>query len=74
MFKVKKIIVVMPAYNVAKTLQKTYDEVMEQGLVDWLFWWMTRAVIKPLPSPGCSIPSCLFMNGIGVTAAIRRLH
>lgn len=24
----------MPAYNAAKTLQKTYDEVMEQGIVD----------------------------------------
>jgi glycosyltransferase involved in cell wall biosynthesis len=30
----KKIIVVMPAYNAAKTLKKTYDEVMEQGIVD----------------------------------------
>jgi len=26
--------VVMPAYNAAKTLQRTYDEVMEQGIVD----------------------------------------
>jgi glycosyltransferase involved in cell wall biosynthesis len=34
MFKNKKIIVVMPAYNAAKTLQKTYEEVMEQGIVD----------------------------------------
>jgi glycosyltransferase involved in cell wall biosynthesis len=34
MFKMKKVIVVMPAYNAAKTLQKTYDEVMEQGIVD----------------------------------------
>jgi len=34
MFKNRKIIVVMPAYNAAKTLQKTYDEVMEQGIVD----------------------------------------
>lgn len=34
MFKNKKIIVVMPAYNAEKTLQRTYDEVMEQGLVD----------------------------------------
>jgi len=34
MFKNKKIVVVMPAYNAAKTLQKTYDEVMEQGIVD----------------------------------------
>jgi glycosyltransferase involved in cell wall biosynthesis len=34
MYKGKKVIVVMPAYNAARTLQKTYDEVMEQGLVD----------------------------------------
>lgn len=34
MFKGKKIIVVMPAYNAAKTLQKTYEEVMDQGIVD----------------------------------------
>ena len=34
MSKDKKIIVVMPAYNAAKTLRKTYDEVMSQGIVD----------------------------------------
>lgn len=34
MFADKKVIVVMPAYNAAETLQKTYDEVMEQGVVD----------------------------------------
>lgn len=34
MFKGKKVIVVMPAYNAARTLQVTYDEVMEQGIVD----------------------------------------
>jgi glycosyltransferase involved in cell wall biosynthesis len=34
MYRDRKIIVVMPAYNAAKTLQKTYDEVMEQGIVD----------------------------------------
>ncbi len=34
MFKDKKIVVVMPAYNAARTLQKTYDEVMEQRIVD----------------------------------------
>jgi glycosyltransferase involved in cell wall biosynthesis len=34
MFKDKKIIVVMPAYNAAQTLRKTHDEVMEQGVVD----------------------------------------
>lgn len=30
----KKVVVVMPAYNAAKTLQQTYDEVMAQGIVD----------------------------------------
>ncbi len=30
----KKIVVVMPAYNAAETLHKTYDEVMAQGIVD----------------------------------------
>jgi len=34
MFKNKKVIVVMPAYNAAQTLQKTYNEVMEQDVVD----------------------------------------
>ena len=29
-----KIVVVMPAYNAARTLQRTYDEVMAQGVVD----------------------------------------
>lgn len=30
----QKIVVVMPAYNAARTLRQTYDEVMEQGIVD----------------------------------------
>ncbi|GLH71537.1 glycosyl transferase family 2 [Geothrix limicola] len=30
----KKIVVVMPAYNAALTLRKTYDEVMSHGIVD----------------------------------------
>lgn len=34
MYLDKKVIVVMPAYNAAQTLRKTYDEVMAQGLVD----------------------------------------
>lgn len=34
MFKDKKVIVVMPAYNAAQTLKKTYDEVMDEGIVD----------------------------------------
>ncbi len=34
MFGDKKVVVVMPAYNAEKTLRKTYDEVMAQGIVD----------------------------------------
>jgi glycosyltransferase involved in cell wall biosynthesis len=34
MFKGLKVIVVMPAYNAAKTLQDTHREVMSQGIVD----------------------------------------
>jgi len=34
MFKDKKVIVIMPAYNAAQTLRQTYDEVMAQGVVD----------------------------------------
>jgi glycosyltransferase involved in cell wall biosynthesis len=30
----QKIVVVMPAYNAARTLQRTYDEVVAQGIVD----------------------------------------
>jgi len=36
MYRDRKVVVVMPAYNAAKTLQRTYDEVMAQGLVDEL--------------------------------------
>ena len=34
MIREKKVIVVMPAFNAARTLRKTYDEVMDQGVVD----------------------------------------
>ena len=34
MFKNKKVVVVMPAYNAAQTLKITYDEVMAQEIVD----------------------------------------
>ena len=34
MFKGQKVIVVMPAYNAEKTLRKTYNEVMDQQIVD----------------------------------------
>src|SRR5437764_15463983 len=32
----QKIVVVMPAYNAARTLQRTYDEVMAHGIVDFV--------------------------------------
>jgi glycosyltransferase involved in cell wall biosynthesis len=34
MYLGRKIVVVMPAYNAARTLRRTYDEVMVQGVVD----------------------------------------
>ena len=34
MYKGKKVVVVMPAFNAAKTIRKTYREVMAQGIVD----------------------------------------
>jgi glycosyltransferase involved in cell wall biosynthesis len=34
MYQTKNIVVVMPAYNAEKTLRRTYDEVMAQGVVD----------------------------------------
>jgi glycosyltransferase involved in cell wall biosynthesis len=34
MFNNQKVVVVMPAYNAAKTLRMTYEEVMAQSLVD----------------------------------------
>ena len=34
MYKDKKVVVAMPAYNAAKTLRKTHGEVMDQGIVD----------------------------------------
>jgi glycosyltransferase involved in cell wall biosynthesis len=34
MFRDKRVVVVMPAYNAAETLETTYREVMDQGVVD----------------------------------------
>ena len=34
MFKDKKVVVVMPGYNAAGTLCRTYDEAVAQGVVD----------------------------------------
>ena len=34
MYRDQKVVVVMPAYNAAQTLRRTWDEVMAQGIVD----------------------------------------
>lgn len=34
MYKGRRVVVVMPAYNAVKTIRQTYDEAMEQGIVD----------------------------------------
>ncbi|HKI69332.1 MAG TPA: glycosyltransferase family 2 protein [Verrucomicrobiae bacterium] len=34
MFRDKKVVVVMPAYNAAQTLRRTYEELKEQGIAD----------------------------------------
>ncbi len=34
MYRNQKIIVIMPAFNAARTIRRTYDEVMAQGIVD----------------------------------------
>jgi glycosyltransferase involved in cell wall biosynthesis len=55
MFRNKKVIVVMPAYNAAQTLKMTYDEVMVQGIVDLVILVddasrdETSAIAKSLP-------------------------
>jgi glycosyltransferase involved in cell wall biosynthesis len=56
MFNGKKVVVVMPAYNAAETLKKTYDEVMAQGVVDLVVVVddgshdETAAIARTLPS------------------------
>jgi glycosyltransferase involved in cell wall biosynthesis len=56
MYKGQKIIVVMPAYNAAQTLRKTYEEVMSQEMVDLVIVVddgssdKTVAIAKTLPN------------------------
>ncbi len=55
MYKSKKVIVVMPAYNAEQTLRMTYDEVMEEDIVDLVILVddashdETYAIAKSLP-------------------------
>jgi glycosyltransferase involved in cell wall biosynthesis len=64
MFKEKKVIVVMPAYNAAQTLQKTYDEVMAQGIVDMIILVDdasqddTAEIAKSLPNVEVCVHDC----------------
>jgi glycosyltransferase involved in cell wall biosynthesis len=56
MFKDKKVVTVMPAYNAAQTLRMTYDEIMDQGIVDLIILVDdasrddTVAIAKALPN------------------------
>jgi len=47
MFKNQKVTVVMPAYNAAMTLEKTYAEVIVQDFVDDIIM-VDDGMIKPL--------------------------
>jgi len=64
MFKEKKVIVVMPAYNAAQTLKKTYDDVMAQGIVDLIILVddasqdNTAEIAKTLPNVEVCIHDC----------------
>ena len=64
MFKEKKVIVVMPAYNAAQTLKKTYDEVMAQGIVDMIILVDdasqddTAEIAKSLPNVEVCVHDC----------------
>jgi len=64
MFKEKKVIVVMPAYNAAQTLQKTYQDVMAQGIVDSVILVddasqdNTAEIAKTLPNVEVCIHDC----------------
>ena len=74
MLNSQKIVVVMPAYNAARTLQRTYDEVMAQGIVDLVIVVDdasnddTVAIARTLS--GCRLK---FIRKIGAMAQTRRL-
>jgi len=46
MIKGKKLVVILPAYNAAKTLKKTYDEI-PFDIVDEVVLEMTKAPTTP---------------------------
>src|SRR5260221_9889445 len=69
MFHNKKIVVVMPAYNAAKTVRQTYQEIMDQQMVDTIILVddksgdETVAVAKTLP--GVKVHTHLENKGYG---------
>jgi glycosyltransferase involved in cell wall biosynthesis len=70
----KKIVVVMPAYNAARTLRQTYDEVMAQNIVDRVIIVddgsrdETSAIAKTLPRT--RLHTCASNRGYGANQKI----
>jgi glycosyltransferase involved in cell wall biosynthesis len=58
MYKGKTIVVVMPAYNAARTLRTTYDEVMAQGVVDKVVI-VDDSSTDDTASIGSQLPHCI---------------
>ena len=70
----EKIVVVMPAYNAARTLRQTYEEVMAHGIVD-LVIVVDDASHDDTVAIACTLDR-VQVEGIratGVTARIKRL-
>lgn len=64
MYRGKKVVVVMPAYNAGQTLRRTYDEVMDQGVVDHVIIVDdasdddTAAIARTLPDTTVAVHPC----------------
>ena len=73
MFRDKKVIVVMPAYNAAKTLRQTYTEVMDQQLVDLVILVDDGSKDDTPASPApCRASRSMSIPRTKVTAATRK--
>ena len=51
MFKGQKVVVVMPAYNAERTIEKTWREVLDQEIVDEVIVVDDASRDDPLPWP-----------------------
>ena len=69
----QKIVVVMPAYNAARTLRQTYDEVMAHGIVDRVIL-VDDASKDETAAIARALPTCRwkFIREIAAMARIRR--